>query len=257
MNNFSQWARIAMLVAAGALGAGACTSAEDESEPPAVGFAEHMHGHLDEVNQIKAAVIAGDLEMARPPAVWLSEHSEPPGMPDDWSPYLWEMRQYASTIASARDLRPAAVAVSEIGRTCGECHRDHAVEIEFIAGPRPPMEPHDIRTEMARHLWAADRLWESLLGSSDVAWAEGMAILEEVRLVPTELDDAPERAAQVEALVQRIRTLGEEGGRAPAGPARSALYGEFLATCASCHTLTGGGPGRVAMHVGGITTAAR
>ena len=106
MNKLSQWPRIAVLVAAGALGAGACTSAEDESQPSAAGFAEHMHGHLDEVNAIKAAVIAGDLEMARPPAVWLSEHSEPAGMPDDWSPYLWEMRQYASTIASARDLRP-------------------------------------------------------------------------------------------------------------------------------------------------------
>ncbi len=171
-------------------------------------------------------------------------------MPDGWSPYLWEMRQYAATAAAARDLQTAAVAVSEIARTCGECHRANGLDVAFGYDQRPPVEPQDIMTQMQRHLWAADRMWEGLLGPSDAAWISGTNILAEVNLAPEQVDDTTTRAPEVDDLVQRIRSLGRDGGLTPAGPARSQLYGEFLSLCASCHTLTGGGPATAAVSGG-------
>jgi len=232
---------------AAALVAAACNSASNEdagrNEPQAVEtFAEHMHGHLVHVDAIKTAVIAGNLDATREHSVWLSEHDEPPGMPDDWSPYVEEMRQYAAVAASARDLERVAVAVSEIARTCGDCHRTHGARPEFMTGQRPPPELHDVTTEMHRHLWAANRMWESMIIPSNDAWKSATDMLAEVQIDAEQLTDDPANVAAVEDLVERARALGEMGAETSAGPLRSEQLGKFLSLCAGCHTLTGGGP---------------
>ncbi|MBT8441548.1 MAG: hypothetical protein KJO76_04100 [Gammaproteobacteria bacterium] len=227
----------------------ACNSSSDEAtsadiaeEHSAETFAEHMHGHLVHVDAIKTAVIAGNLEATREHSVWLSEHDEPPGMPDAWSPYVEEMRQYAAVAASSRDLERVAVAVSEIARTCGECHRTYGASPEFSAGQRPTQELHDVKTEMHRHLWAANRMWESMIVPSNDAWQSATDMLADVRIDPARLANDTANAAQVEALLEQARDLGELGAQTSAGPLRSEQLGRFLSLCASCHTLTGGGP---------------
>jgi mono/diheme cytochrome c family protein len=226
----------------------ACNSAsndkDNDSQQQIETFAEHMHGHLVHVDAIKTEVIAGNLDATREHSVWLSEHDEPPGMPDAWSPYVKEMRQYAAIAASARDLERVAVAVSEIARTCGECHRTNGANPEFAAGQRPPQELHDIKTEMHRHLWAANRMWESMIIPSDDAWKSATSMLAEVHLDTAQLTEDPANAARVEELLERARALGELGAATSAGPLRSEQLGKFLSLCARCHTLTGGGPAR-------------
>lgn len=230
---------VAVLVAA------ACSPADDEEQPQAASesFAEHMHGHLVHVDAIKAGVIAGNLGATREHAVWLSEHDEPPGMPAAWSPYVKEMRQYAAVAAAARDLDRVAVAVSEIGRTCGECHRTSGAQLQFAIDPRPPADAMGVSAQMHRHLWAAERMWESLLGPEEEFWQNATDLLATVDLAPDELSSDPVTQEQVADLLSQARTLGEEGARTAAGPARSELLGQYLSLCASCHALTGGGPG--------------
>lgn len=226
-----------------ALVAAACGSADDRATQQRESFAEHMHGHLVHVRAIKTGVIGGDLEATREHAVWLSEHDEPPGMPEAWSPYVKEMRQYAATAAAARDLETVAIAISEIARTCGECHLANGANLAFEVDRRPPEDMEDLVTQMRRHLWAADRMWEGLLRPSDEAWISGTELLADVHLTASLIGGEPASKVRVGDLVQQARALGEQGGRTERGPERSILYGKFLALCASCHTLTGGGPG--------------
>jgi mono/diheme cytochrome c family protein len=223
----------------------------EESEEALSVIAEHMHGHLDHISEIKHAVIAGDLEATRKPAIWLATHDAPEGLTGAWLPYVEEMRRYAARAAEAEDLVAAAGAISEIARTCGDCHRASGFSIAFGFDERPPSDQQSLMTQMQRHLWAADRMWEGLIGPSDVAWNRGAHILSEVNLVSSDIAEsgtagasAAENQEQISALLGRARGMGEMGSQAVSVELRSGLYGEFLSSCASCHKLTGGGPAR-------------
>jgi hypothetical protein len=216
--------------------------AEVASEDEMTAFTQHMHGHLDQVSAAKAGVIAGDLQAARDAAEWLAEHDEPTGMPDAWAPYLDDMRQHARVAANAQDLETAAVAVSEIARACGDCHRATGFDVAFGFDQRPPADVQNVMTQMQRHLWAADRMWEGLIGPSNQAWKSGTEMLAEVQLSSEQVSDDPASAAQVDPLIKRIHAIGTEGSQAESSPSRAGLYGEFLSQCANCHRVTGGGP---------------
>lgn len=222
----------------------ACVSAEDEAAAAATeSFADHMHGHLDQISAVKAAVIAGDLEASRAPAAWLAEHEEPAGMPAAWATYVNDMRVQAKIAATATNLETVAMAVSEIARRCGNCHEATGFAVAFGYDQRPPEDVQNLMTQMQRHLWAADRMWDGLIGPSDKAWTWGTEMLTEVNLTSEQITNDPERTAQVDVLVEQIRAVGGDGGGTPAGEARSRIYGTFLSLCADCHSLTGGGPG--------------
>jgi cytochrome c556 len=220
-----------------------CVSAEDEQQQAAEGFADHMHGHLDQISAVKAAVIAGDLDAVRAPATWLAEHEQPAGMPSAWAPYVNEMRAQARVAATASDLTTVAYSISEIARSCGDCHSATGFAVAFGYDQRPPEDVQNVTTEMQRHLWAADRMWEGLMGPSDVAWGWGTEMLADVQLNGAQISDDADTAVLVDALAQQVREVGNNGSAAPAGAARSKAYGEFLSLCASCHSLTAGGPG--------------
>jgi len=216
---------------------------ESASEDDAAVIAEHMHSHLDRVIAIKGAVISGNLAGVYAPANWLAEHDEPRGLAKTWQPYADGMRLHARRAAEARDLRTAAVAVSEIGRYCGECHLASGLAVSFGYATPPPENLQNTFTQMQRHLWAADRLWAGLIGPSDAAWESGAKMLAGVNLSVQDITDDESLAPLVNNIVQNLREVGAEGGRAMAAERRAELYGEFLSLCASCHSLTGDGPG--------------
>jgi cytochrome c553 len=216
---------------------------QHELAPIDSSVAEHMHGHLSRVRAMKAFVIAGQLDGLREPAVWLAEHDTAPGLPVDWIPYVVEMRRYAREAASARHLVFAAASVSEMARTCGDCHRAGGISITFGDEIRPPNNGGSVRAQMQRHLWAADRMWEALIGPSDSAWDEATGVLAEVQLTASDIGAAAGHEPQVAYLLRRSSELGEEGAQAKSRQSRSAVYGEFLSLCADCHSMTVDGPG--------------
>ena len=241
MNSNLRWTALLLLAA---LIVVTLVVAEDSSEEDISAIAEHMHGHLDSVVAMKAAVISGNLAGVVRPAKWLGDHPRPSELPEAWANYEEEMRSNARRAAAAKNLETAAAAVSDIGRVCGECHIASGFVVSFGYSKPPPADLENTVTQMQRHLWASDRLWAGLIGPSNGAWASGASMLEEVDVKVEDITTDESLAPLVVDIVERLRFIGERG-RATAdgdGETRSALYGEFLSQCANCHSLTGGGP---------------
>ena len=228
---------ILILVSGVFFGMSPAVLAQENPDDSISAIADHMHEHLDQVNAIKAAVIAGRLEDVREPASWLANHEEPAALPS-----VAEMRRYAARAAAAEDLVTAAAAVSEIARSCGDCHQANGIKVAFGFGAPPTDEFDSVKTQMQRHLWAADRMWAGLIGPSDKAWQRGTQILAEVELVGSDISAASGQQTQIGKLVERAKAVGKQGNQAASVELRSGLYGEFLSLCATCHSLTGQGP---------------
>lgn len=224
----------------------ASVATEHDSRTADASVAEHMHLHLSRIRAIKAFIIAGQLEGVGEPAVWLAEHEVAEGLPGDWSPYVEDIRNYSREVASAGHLLFAAIAVSEMARTCGDCHQANGVSVNLSEDVKPPNNGDSVRAQMQRHLWAADRMWEGLIGPSETAWKQGTESLTEIQLNASDIGAAPDQEPQVTYLLRRARELGEAGAQATSPKTRSAIYGEFLSLCADCHAMTGGGPAPLA-----------
>ncbi|MDJ0926320.1 MAG: hypothetical protein QNJ73_01620 [Gammaproteobacteria bacterium] len=205
-------------------------------------LSEHMHRHMSSIRAVKQFIIAGQIDGMREPAVWLAEHEPASDLPAGWEPYVTELRQHALDTAFANHLVFAAASLSEMARTCGDCHRANNVSGVVDDATRPAPEGDSVRVQMRRHLWAADRMWEGLIGPSDNAWNDGIGVLASVDVESADIGALPEQEPKVDYLLTRVRELGELGGEADSSETRSAVYGEFLSLCADCHSWTGGGP---------------
>ena len=208
--------------------------------------ATHMHEHLSRITEIKTQIITGNLAGVVDPATWLAEHESVTGLPDNFAPYVELMRNYAHQVVAADDLDSAAVAVSDMARTCGNCHLVNEINIGFD-DDRMPADWSDITSHMKRHQWAADRLWEGLIGPSDIAWNQGTDMLVDVPLRPTDMVDEWTTTADfvaIDEIARRIHLLGGQGTNTRTPDARGKLYGELLGLCADCHSMLERGPGR-------------
>jgi hypothetical protein len=85
---------------------------------------------------------------------------------------------------------------------------------------------------MLRHRWAADRLWEGIIGGNDEPWRAGLDVLAAPPLEWAKF--APGRTEHA----NKLRRLAENARRNKAADlaGRATAYGEMLATCAACHT---------------------
>ncbi len=198
---------------------------------------EHMHEHYDAVVRIQAAVIAGSLEGTREPAQWLVEHPAPDGLPAEWQVHVEAMRDAARDTLDAQDLASAAYATSRLGAACGGCHEANSVTVEFDSVDSPSYDD-DSRSHMQRHQWAADRMWEGLIGPSGWAWSRGGNLLFESPLRHESLDDEQIKMAR------RIHQLAANATAVSSLDEKAEIYGEFLANCAACHTAMSQGPQR-------------
>jgi len=199
-------------------------------------MADHMQEHFAQVEATRLAVISGDLDAAREPARWLARHEVTEGIPEGWQQHVVQMQLAAQRVVEASEVAPAAAATAEMGAICGGCHQgmDEGAQFTFVV---PPPEEPGVVAHMLRHQWAAERLWEGLVGPSEEAWTRGVAVLAEAPLQPTE---SPE---EVEQLASRVHQLGVQAGEVTGFIDRAKVYGDLLATCAQCHRLMDAGPG--------------
>lgn len=212
-------------------------SGEDEST-----IADHMHEHLTRISTIKAAIIAAKLEDVREPASWLAEHEAAEGLPAEFESYVIRMRSHARGVIEAQDLATAAESVSNMAKTCGNCHLVNGVDLEFGFDRKPREDLDDVVTHMQRHQWAADRLWEGLIGPSDAAWNRGANMLIDAPLQPSDLITSTDHDKELRKMARRVHALGGISTETKTPDARSELYAEVLGLCASCHTLLSRGP---------------
>jgi mono/diheme cytochrome c family protein len=85
---------------------------------------------------------------------------------------------------------------------------------------------------MARHRWAADRLWEGVVGADDGPWHAGLAVLAAAPLRWPELGDRKELALSLQRLAADARQRSATDTVAD----RARGYGEMLVICTTCHT---------------------
>jgi mono/diheme cytochrome c family protein len=203
---------------------------------------EHMHDHYDAVIKIQSAVIAGSLEGTREPAKWLAEHQAPAGMPAQWAEHTEAMRAAARDTLEAQDLTAAATATSRLGLACGGCHVANNVTVEFD-DVKKPSDKDRVGAHMDRHQWAADRMWEGLIGPSSASWRQGANLLFEAPMNPEELG-AEAGDEQTLGMARRIHQLAGNATIVSDPVGKADIYAEFLANCAACHTSLGEGPNR-------------
>jgi len=196
-----------------------------------------MYGHFGHASEVQDAVIHGDLAAVRAPAQWLASHEAMEGLPKGSDAYLARLRQAAALAVEAPDVPAAARATAAIASACGACHGHYKVGPRFTPGAPPEQGEGTVGAHMIRHVWAADRMWEGLIGPSDASWNAGARGLSEAPLDPEKVTDDQSRAPAAAELARRVHDLGARAERTTSREERAEVYGELLTSCSNCHSM--------------------
>ena len=189
----------------------------------------HMHQNFDLVRSIERLLIRGKLEEAQRFADAIASAPDEPAH-GPWATQALVVRERAQAVARATSVSDALRKHTQLAAACASCHHDLEVTPMFQTMPPPPPDQPTLLARMARHRWAADRLWEAVVGNGDDAWNEGLDVL-----AAAPLEMGRDRAAYAQDL-KRIATRARQTKRPIAN--RATAYGELLVTCAACHSKT-------------------
>jgi cytochrome c553 len=216
--------------------AATCSGNRGDSMPPDPEVVEaKMRRHFVEISELRDAVIEGDLETIHERAQWMTEHEDPSTYPVDWRPHVAEVVAAAQRLTDVAAIDEAAGKTARLAASCGGCHESVKADPGFRL-PDPPAPGDSVRSAMAHHQWATERMWEGIVGPSENAWRLGTEGFADAP--GCDLDFEPEPGASNEFLIELCEQVGKIGKRAAAAtdPAtRAEVYGEFLTTCAYCH----------------------
>jgi mono/diheme cytochrome c family protein len=193
----------------------------------------HMRDHFAAATELQRAVVMGRLSNAKELAHWLATHQmiELEG----WAPYLEEMRFAATAIESASDVPTAGGQIGRLGRACSSCHEAQRAKVSFSAMTPPPVG-NTFEIQMRRHQWAAERMWEGVIGPSEARWLAGARMLATSRLDVRKTVHVKPNINVIE-LAEKLRDAGKVAGEQNDADARAVFYGEMMATCAGCHAI--------------------
>ena len=201
--------------------------------PQSVAIGDVMGDHFIITSWARDSVIAGMLDPLKQPLRVLAAYRYEDVKAGGWMPWIAQLQTAARLTSEAATLDVAASGVATMGRVCGECHRANQ------RGPISPPVPdlldrlarETVDERMARHLWAAELLWEGIPGPSDETWRAGAKALIEA---PDALDD--ELPEGFDRSLLEVRGLGQHAEVAETLAERANVYGLLIATCADCHT---------------------
>jgi cytochrome c553 len=190
----------------------------------------HMHENFTLVRAIERLLLRGKLEETRDLARSIAIAPDEPHL-STWSAQTMRVRDRAAELATAKTLDEAFTAESKLAMECASCHLATGVTPEFATPSQPPPDQATIAARMARHLWAADRLWEGMIGMADDSWRAGLEILAQAPLPAVEMGEVRARfARQLQRLAETARkTTSTDKDRA-------STYAQLLTQCAACHT---------------------
>ena len=90
-----------------------------------------MHRHAGYLDELNAALAAGDLEAAGTPAYWLSRHETVTGIGEELQPFVDAMRSAAHEAEEANDIATARAAAEKLEQACEACHDAAGVESSY------------------------------------------------------------------------------------------------------------------------------
>lgn len=195
---------------------------------------QRMHLRFAAARRMQEAIARSELGRARTEAHALAELDEPDILPE-WRPYIDEIRHTANQIESTGSVVTAARLAAVLGRRCAACHEAIHARVAVPAEPRPPQGPR-LALQMAGHQWAAARMWEGLIGPSDVRWLDGARALTTVPLNTVAQSVTTTSDLDVDD-VARVRLYATRALAAMPQDARAEIFGQLLATCAHCHAV--------------------
>lgn len=191
----------------------------------------HMHGNLDLMRAIERLLIKGKLDEARDLARAIAEGLLEPEL-GPWGARAALVVERAQAVADAPGVDEACRREARLAEACAGCHIDTVAQPEFGSPPAAPPDLDSVAARMARHRWAADRLWEGLIGADDASWRAGLAVLAQPPLRWPALGDRHALARSLQQLADQGRQRQTTDNLAD----RARLYGEMLVRCAACHT---------------------
>lgn len=218
---------------------GGSTPPATEATPPPTSADEkskvtNMHLHFADINEIHLALISGNLIAARQMAKKVRVGFAG-AQPKGWEPFIKRTVASAEMLEVTSDLDMAARLASTMAGTCGDCHRAQNIEVvEHVALP-PPREEDKFSDFMTQHRWAAERMWEGLIGPSEAAWNAGSAVLGNTDLGTKDLEGHLSSTPEIEALLAQLRNDASVANKTQGSQNRQELYGSFLSGCAGCH----------------------
>jgi hypothetical protein len=140
-------------------------------------------------------------------------------------------------VERAEERAALATAAATVARECGDCHLAAGLGPTFTLGR--PVEPVTPRDHLRVLAWGSTRLWESLVGGSDLAWRAGARALSGQRLREDLYASRVSDLEAARALGARLHDLGVEALSTSDREARAAVLGEIWGTCSGCHELVG------------------
>lgn len=227
-------ASAALVALACGCGGGPKTAKQVSPEQTDVSKVTNMHQHYDDINAIQLAIISGNLVSVRDLAAkaragFLGEQ------PVGWAPFIERSLASMEMLEVTEDLPMAARLAGTMAGTCGDCHRDQGIEVVDHEAVAPPREDDPFSDFMIQHRWAADRMWEGIIGPSDSAWQAGAQALATTSLTKEDVGIRLELTQEIETILLQIREDAAAASSTEGAKERQELYGRFLAGCASCH----------------------
>jgi len=198
-----------------------------------------MLRHYDHARALSSAAIFGREADARTAAAALRAEQAVQGAGGEagraYAHFLTTVR-VAEQATGRQDVARAAASVSG---SCGACHLASGIGPTFSVGRlAEPVTPRDHIRVLA---WGSSRLWEGLIGGSDLAWRAGARAFSEQRLREDLYQSRASDPAAARGLGQRLQELGVQALSTNGMSDRAALLGEVWGTCSGCHELVGVG----------------
>lgn len=192
---------------------------------------ERMHDRFEAAKRLQVAIALSDLERAKVEAETIEALDEPDFLPQ-WRPYVDNVRAAARTVRLANDTVVAARASAELGRRCAQCHAASNSQIVLPREPQPA-DHSKLGPQMVSHQWAAARMWEGIITGNDERWLTGARTLASSR--PGIVAEGGPKNLGIADHAARMRLLANRALATASQYDRAAVYGDLLATCASCH----------------------
>ncbi len=220
----------------------AAEAAEKKATMSAKELRQHMQKHFVKADELKNAVVAGDVAQTKLSATWFAEHEPDANLPAKYLPHAKKLMSVASKLTKANGPSDTAHGAADLAAACAQCHLSRGKPIQFGSDPEPAESDDLAKSHMARHAWAVTRMWDGLVGGSPKVYAAGAQVLSDLPMLAMSLKKNKKLSDAADHFIGNLSTEAERALKADTLETRAAVLGDVLSSCGNCHTMLNKGP---------------